>query len=224
VEEPDASAALAEALFDKESTEMCEALALPQHQAERGMLRRTIVESARELVRLAAHHGARTMMTEVPRTMGAAGHAIAGRLDLVWDDPAVVIDLKWGKKTPADELETGTAVQLAAYAAMNELDGRRPETAYFVLLTQQLLAEPGGRLAAEATMTGAYSSSQVWSAALSSIQRRREELATGRLEAPGALGTLAVEIEPGFSPTALQLATPCGYCDFARLCGRKGAL
>ena len=93
-----------------------------------------------------------------------------------------------------------------------------------MLLTQQLLAEPGGRLAAEATMTGAYSSSQVWSAALSSIQRRRDELATGRLAAPGALGTLAVQIDPSCSPTALQLAPPCRYCNFGGLCGRGGAL
>jgi hypothetical protein len=121
-------------------------------------------------------------------------------------------------------METGTAIQLAAYAAMNELDGRRPETAYFVLLTQQLLAEPGGRLAVGATMTGAYSSSQVWSAALLSIQRRRDDLATGRLEAPGALGALAAQIDPGFSPTALRLVPPCRHCNYGGLCGRTGAL
>ena len=126
VREPDTSALLAETLFDKEGTQLCEALALPQHQADRAMLRRTIVESARELVRLAARHGARTTMTEVPRAMGTPGQTIVGRLDLLWEDPAVVIDLKWGKKTCAGEMETGTSVQLAAYAAMNEIEASDP--------------------------------------------------------------------------------------------------
>jgi hypothetical protein len=223
VQEPETVAAQVETLFDSESTQICEALALPQHQADRAMLRRTIVDSARELVRLAAQHGVRTMMTEVPRTMGTPGQTISGRLDLVWEAPPVVIDLKWGKRTYVDEMETGTAIQIAAYAAMSEIDGQRPETAYFVLLTQQLLAEPGGRLAAGATMTGAHTSSEVWSAALSSMQIRRDELAAGRLEAPGALGASAVQVEPGVSPT-LRLAPPCRYCDFGALCGRSGAL
>lgn len=206
-------------LFDEQIADLCEVLALPQHQAGRATLRRAVVESARELARLAAKHGTNTVETEVPGRMVASGLTIEGRLDVVWDRPAIVLDLKWGKRRNAERLQSGTAMQLAAYAAMREVDGRRPETAYFVLQTQDVLAEPGGLLGPEADLQGQHASSQVWSAAVSSIQRRREELSTGHLEAPGAVG----DLDPSFSATALQLSPPCRYCSFGALCGRGGA-
>ena len=218
--DPEKAATLAAAYFDEQIADWCEVLALPQYQAGRATLRRAVVESARELARLAARHGATTVETEVSGRTVALGLTIEGRLDVVWDRPAIVLDLKWGKRRNAERLQSGTAMQLAAYAAMREVDGRRPETAYFVLQTQDVLAEPGGLLGPEADVQGQHASHQVWSAAVSSIQRRRVELSAGHLEAVGAVG----DLDPVFSSTALQLSPPCQYCSFAALCGRGGAL
>jgi ATP-dependent helicase/nuclease subunit B len=218
--DPEGAAALAGALFEEQCNDLCEALALREHQASRATLRRTVVESARELVRLGIKHGARGVMTEQEGDMVVQGQGIKGRLDLVWEEPAVVLDLKWGKKPCAERLKAGTALQLAAYAAMRAVDGRPAETAYFSLLTQDLLAEPGGRLAPDARMVGAYRSSDTWSAALVTLQQRRESLSRGQLEAPGAEEK---EVKPAYAPTGLRLEPPCRYCSFGGLCGREGA-
>ncbi len=218
---PEEAAATAGALFDAQIGDLCEALELREFQAARATLRGTIVDSARELVRLAARHGARGVRAELPAGTVAGGQAIQGRLDVVWDEPAVVLDLKWGKRSHATRLESGTAVQLAAYAAMRAVDGRPAESAYFSLLTQDLLAEPGGRLAADACLEGGYRSSETWAAALATLQGRREALARGELEAPGAVED---EVKPMYAPSGLRLALPCQYCSYAGLCGRQGAL
>lgn len=217
---PPRAALLVGDLFDQLASDLCEDLGLPQHQANRATVRRAVVESAQELVRLAEKHGVRAIRTEVPGEVVAAEQTIRGRLDLVWDEPAVVLDLKWGKSSQVKRLETGTAIQLAAYAAMQRSEGRAAETAYFVLLNQQLLAEPGGRLAADGRVPGQQRASEVWSAAVATMRRRRESLGAGRVEAPGAGGE---EVDAAFSPSGLTIAPPCPYCRFAGLCGREAA-
>lgn len=215
----DEAADLAGTLFDQQCADLCEDLSLPQHQAARATVRRAVVESARELAALAREHDARGVRTEVSATTSAAGQVIEGRLDLVWDEPSVVLDLKWGKRAQVESLETGTAVQLAAYAAMREAEGRLAETGYFVLQTQDLLSEPAGRLAADGAMRGAYPTSRVWSAAVTALQRRQAALARGQLDAPGATGA---DIASTLSPMGLNVAPPCRYCGLATLCGRRG--
>lgn len=207
-------------MFDQQCANLCEDLALSQHQAERATLRRAIVESARELVRLQRKHGARHVRTEIDGETVAVGVTLRGRLDLVWEDPDVVLDLKWGKGRQLEKLTRGTAIQLAAYAAMRAGEGHRSETAYFVLLNQHLLAEPGGVLAQDARELGSQRAADTWSATRASLEQRRQSLAAGQLEAPGAEGT---KRESAFSPAGLQVAPPCTYCDYAGLCGRGGA-
>lgn len=216
---PERTAQLAGDLFDQLASDLCEDLGLPQHQANRATVRRAVVESALELVRLAKKHGVRAIRTEVPGELVAAEQTIRGRLDLVWDEPAVVLDLKWGKSSQVKRLETGTAIQLAAYAAMQQAEGRSAETAYFVLLNQQLLVEPGGRLAEDGRAPGQQRASEVWSAAVATMRRRRASLGAGQVEAPGAGGE---EVDAAFSPSGLTIAPPCPYCRFAGLCGREG--
>jgi RecB family exonuclease len=162
----------------------------------------------------------RAVTTEsVGRTV-AAGQAIEGRLDLVWDDPDAVLDLKWGKSTHVERLKTGTAIQLAAYAAMRATEGRSAETAYFVLQNQHLLAEPGGRLAGDARFQGGHRASETWSATVETFQRRRESLSAGRLEAPGAAGD---DGQSALLAAGVEVAPPCKYCVFTGICGRRGA-
>ena len=157
----DETARLAAALFESECDNLCEDLALAQHQPARATVRRAVVDSARELSSLARRHGAQGVQTELDGRTSVLGQAIGGRMDLVWDDPPVVVDLKWGKKDPETKLETGTALQLTTYAAMRGSESRRVETAYFILQTQDLLGEPEGRLASEARMRGAHPAPQI---------------------------------------------------------------
>jgi hypothetical protein len=217
---PEAAAERAATLFDQMYAGLCEALALPQHQAARATVKRAVVESARELVRLAHKHGARDIATETPRRLVVAGQAVEGSVDVVWADPPVVLDLKWGQKRYEDKLASGTALQLGAYGAMLAAEGKTAETAYFALLTQNLLAEPGGRLAADASDVGEHATARTWSAAVATLEQRRADLRAGRLEAPGATEE---EIKPALTPAGLTLAPECRYCGFAGLCGRKGA-
>lgn len=217
---PDAAAETAASLFDEQATGLCEELGLPQHQSDRATVKRAVVESARDLAGLARGHNARGIATEVAGEVIVEGQRIVGRLDLVWEDPAVVLDLKWGKSSPSALLETGTAVQLAAYAAMQAAKGPWPESGYYVLNNQRLLAEPGGRLAAGALVQGSQRGTSIWSAAVATLHHRREALAAGRLDAPGAENE---EIRAAFAPAELTVQPPCRYCGFAGLCGRGGA-
>lgn len=214
---PDAGAALAEEIFDRQCDHLYEDFALPRHQATRATVRRAVVESARELLRLGQKHGARGIKTEDSGEVVASGQAIKGCMDLVWDDPAVLMDLKWGKTTHVKELETGTAIQLACYAAMRQAEGKTAETAYFLLQSQELLAEPGGRFADHAKVPGTQRASVVWSAAIAALERRRDAMAGGRLDAPGAAGD---SVKPALLPEGLEVAPPCKHCDYPGLCGR----
>ena len=214
----DCAGALALELFDSQALELCEELGLPQWQAERASLRRTIEEAARGLARLASKHGANSVKTEVDSKVGAVGLEIAGCLDVVWDNPRVVIDSKWGKATYERLLEPGTAVQLATYAAMQG-GGGVVETAYYSLLTRDLLTEPRGRLRGDGYAPGLVDNQTVWNATKATLEARQVELAAGLLQAPGATEDRP---EPALLGATLQLAPPCRYCSYGALCGRGG--
>jgi hypothetical protein len=99
---------------------------------------------------------------------------------------------------------------------MCEAEGRPAETAYFVLFNQDLLAEPRGRLAADACLRGAHCLTETWTATVAALRQRRDSLAAGTLEAPGATGD---DLKPAF----FKLAPPCRHCSFPGICGLEGA-
>jgi hypothetical protein len=210
----------AEALFDLEATEICEDLGLPQHQAARAVVKRAVVESTRELTRLVRTCGARVLGTEIVARAELDGRAFEGRMDLVLENPAVVLDLKWSKGAHVQALKAGTAIQLAAYAAIRRATGQPPETGYFTLQTQDLLMEPGGCLAGEAREIGSYRALEIWPSVLALYRQRLEAIASGSLEAAGATRE---DSQSSFTPGWLHVAPPCRYCEHATLCGRVGA-
>lgn len=213
------AAALAIEVFDGQALNLCEELGLPQWQAERASLRRTIEEAARRLAGLARKHGVTDVQTEVESKIGAGEFEIAGRIDLVWSQPRTVIDLKWGKATYETLLETGTAVQLATYAAM-QAGGSVVEGAYYSLLTRDLLTEPRGRLRADGYAPGGFDSRSIWTATMATLDGLKVDLAAGKLQAPGATGEPP---KPAHLGATLQLAPPCRYCSYGALCGQGGA-
>jgi hypothetical protein len=206
---------MTESIFDQQCADLCEALALPQHQAAKATVRRAVIESAQALIRLARKHGVQTVQTEIAGSVVAAGQLISGKLDHVWENPGAVIDFKWGKGRQVDKQKNGTAIQLAAYAAMQAAEGRSATTAYLVLQNQQILSEPGGLLAGDAHMQGIRTSAETWAATVDSLVRIREAMSQGRLEALGA-----VSDEPAAG--SLPVTPPCEYCGLQVLCGREG--
>jgi ATP-dependent helicase/nuclease subunit B len=214
------AANFAASLFDEQPKDDFEALHLPQYQTEKAALRLAVVESARALVRLMCKYKAEVSGTEVLGQVTADGQVIKGRSDFVWKTPAVIWDFKWGKSSPRAKLFTGTHLQLAAYAAMHAKEGVFPETAYFSLMSQSVLAEPNGILQHDGEVPGTQTVTAIWKGTLAAIEKRRNELGLGIVEAPGATGE---DQKSSFSGSTLLMAPDCAYCGYAALCGRGAA-
>ena len=209
-----AAAARAEGLVDTELPRLAETLALPRHQAELTAVRQAVIRSARALGELLGATGATLHGVEVPLEGSVEGVGLGGTADLVMSSPAVVLDLKWGRKGCQDRLENGTALQLAAYATLH---GAGPDVAYFTLGSQELLAPVGTRLPG-AMVVGTDSVEATWDGALVALGVRREELARGVLQAPASDGS---DHKSRLVGGRLALAPDCGYCDFGGLCGQR---
>ena len=128
---PEVAARQAAEWIDREAVRLCEAFSLPRYQAEKATLKNAVVRAARELSRLAVKHQVQSMRTEVDGAVTLGGQRIGGRIDLLWESPDVVLDLKWGKGNAQTLLQAGAALQLAAYQAMLQAEGRSADTAYF---------------------------------------------------------------------------------------------
>lgn len=215
----EAAALKAQALVDRELVQLCEALGLPRYQDEQGIVRRAIVESARRLGELLSESGARVGSVEEEVTGQFGSLKLKGRADLIIRDPDVVIDLKWGAWSNRKALKSGTSLQLAAYAHAAQEGEELPSVAYFVLKEQILLTEPGCPLPNSET-PGNTAASETWRLAMLTLERKREELADGRLYAPGAT---ADEVESRVMDDSLVMDPECGFCDLGAICGRSSA-
>jgi RecB family exonuclease len=211
----------AAALVDARLVDHCEVLALPRYQADRAALARAVVAAARRLAELITAAGATLRGFEVDLAGTVGGISLGGKADVVLDDPAAVIDLKWGRSKYVKQLESGTALQLATYAALLAVGGAAPEVAYLSLARTELLGPPGTALPG-AVAIGATTTPATWAGALVAIRRRQAEVAVGRLLAPGATGISPAADLGVAADGALRVAPPCGYCALDVLCGRGG--
>jgi hypothetical protein len=215
---PAAAATRAEELLAAEMPRICESLLLPAHQGERAVVKRAIVDSARELASILERTGASVRGTEVELSCDFATTRLQGRADLLLSDPDLALDLKWGVSGRKDSLESGSALQLAAYAHLSrEGDAALPGIAYFILSNQRVFAERGTCLT-EADCPGNASAADTWAGAVVAFQQRLAELALGQLAAPGAVE------DPEASALAggmLRMAPGCRYCELHGLCGRE---
>ena len=226
IPDPEAAAAAVVDLFDRDAEQWCEALGLPRLQPSRAIVKQVATDSARELARLAESLGATVASTEHKIEAAVDGLAMGGRIDLqlhsATPDRPVVLDLKWGKKRYREAVEAGTAVQLAAYAAMVAATGPAPETAFFSLQGQELITPAAdGRLDGDAVVSGAIDPAVTWSAVVAAVRRRLREVAQGQLQAPGTVEP--VPENQLHEEVGITLAPPCDYCHFAQLCGREPA-
>lgn len=212
---PDRAAIAAETTFDAELPKIGETLLLPDHQAERSMLRNSVIECARLVARLIDLSGGRLRGVEVPLAGMLGAARVAGRADLVIESPDHLIDLKWGTSSHREELRTGTAVQLAIYAALLR---DRVGAGFLAIRDQRVLAACGSRLPL-ATEPGEHPIDDMIAAARAALDERIAELAQARTVAPGALEEAP---RSRLIDGKLLLAPDCEYCELGTLCGRRG--
>jgi hypothetical protein len=155
-----------------------------------------------------------------------------GRLDLLLRTGAgldVVLDLKWGKTRYRDLLASGSATQLAVYAAGHKAATNMstfPSAAYFSLSRGELLAMAGGPFAGNVPINGPPLEG-TWANLERTVERVEETLGAGRVPVTGlrqsaplleAMG-LDKQNQPGH--LALGKEAPCQYCSYGVLCGRS---
>ena len=214
----DAARARAQELVDDELATLCESLELPRYQVERTDVRQAILRSAKDLGALITKLGATVRGVELKHAAEIDGVSLSGTADLALSSPDVVLDLKWGKTTNRNKLVAGAALQLAAYAELLAVPGSVPDSGYFTLQRQQILAATGSALPG-AELCGTATPRETWRGALTVLAERKTELASGVLHAPAADGA---EIESALVGGRLTIAPDCQYCSFGGLCGQSG--
>lgn len=194
--------------FDAELPGLAETLLLPEHQAERAALRRALRDAAAVLVEAIARLGAVVGGVEQLVEGELGGVRVASRADLLLAAPAHVIDYKWGSSAHRRRLASGTAVQLAIYAAL----AGSHHASYLLVRAARVIGDTDPDVP--------HTLDAMLDATLRGLHLRRDELARGLLVAPGADGTDAVSQLTG---GVMQLAPACGYCELSGLCGRRSS-
>ncbi len=147
--------------------------------------------------------------------------AMRGAVDLVARDAAgqpVIVDLKWTRreKTRIDELEAGSAIQLAAYGAM--IAGDAPYRAGYFLLNQRQFATLAGNGLIGRLVEGQRSFTQTWDAVVGDWRIWRASADAGLILATGVDGVAdALPVDLG---AAREVR--CDRCDYSTLCRQKG--
>lgn len=213
----------AETMFDRDAPRLAATLFLRGAEADRVKVRRVAGLAAESLCNLLARTGAAVAISEESISGRGLGGQVRGIPDLVVDNPARVIDLKWGSYNfRRQSLESGTAYQLAMYGhlARGKKDGILPG-AYFILGNQRLLTVEG-KAFADADVVKGPTASETWAALARGYKVRRNELSDGIITAE------AIEDEDGVGPPekskidddgTMRLEPPCRFCDYAGLCG-----
>jgi hypothetical protein len=219
---PNAAAAQTTALLDSLIDELAAPLRDPGLASDLAFARRRLPQAMAELSNVLTTNDLTVAATEqqVSSTFEDI-LAVRGALDLVAHDKSgapVIIDLKWTRnpKSRLDELQNGTAVQLATYGAL--LAGGAPYRAGYFLLNQRqfvTLAHSGliGR-----TVESSRSLPQTWEAILAGWRAWRELAQQGMLLAAGVEG--AAEHMPADLPLIREVR--CDRCDYATLCRVRG--
>ncbi len=143
--------------------------------------------------------------------------SMRGAVDLVARDKnggAVIIDLKWTRsdRTRVNELQSGTAVQLASYGAM--VAGKAPYRAGYYLLNQRQFATLRGSGLIGREVEGARTFAETFDAILGDWKAWRDPSIRHRILATGVEG--AAELAP--AELRINREVKCEWCDYQTLC------
>lgn len=199
-------------------------LLLPGHQEDLMVLRAAVQRAAALLGRVVRADGLRVHGAEQRLSAELGGRSLTGTPDLVLADAdgrLVLIDLKWsGEGHRRDQLRSGAALQLAAYAELLRRTAAPVRTlGYLILVSGRLLVR--GEPLSLAQRVHPELLDATWAAAERTWAERADQLARGELAAEGLA-------EPGHVPPEdallldgrLVVPPPCGRCALDLLCGR----
>jgi len=214
-------AAEARRIFDQTIPRLAAPLFLPGAESARVTIRTAAAASADGVVQLFRDNGLTVRATEEAVAGTAFGGAYRGIPDIVTGPGNSIIDLKWGGLTyRRRSLERGTSYQLASYAYLvsGGNAGDFPEAAYYIMRSRRLVGPSGafGRGGVDGpslveTWNGLNAAHEaVWTAV-----EQGQFTATANDDDPPE--------EDALEDGVLVLAPPCGFCDYAALCGKAFA-
>jgi ATP-dependent helicase/nuclease subunit B len=147
--------------------------------------------------------------------------AMRGAVDLVARDGsanAVIIDLKWSRseRSRIQELESGSAVQLATYGALVSAD--EPYRAGYFLLNQRQFATLQENALIGRSVEGIRSFPETWDGIMADWKIWRTGAEEGLILATGVEGARD-HMPPGL---VIEREVHCEWCDYATLCRVRG--
>ena len=226
--EPERAEGNARALFDRLLSQEAAPLLQLGQETRRARALHLLVQAVVVLKQRLAGSG--LTVESVERTLRRPlpwGGVLEGRLDLLLQRPAdglrLVLDAKWTRsgKRYRESLALDRSVQLSAYAWLAEVLGQ-PVTAGYFLIRQARLHTAQAEPIAGAAVDGA-DLPRTWVRVLRSYAAALDEVKEGHLVAAGVASSPSGEPADD-DDDRLEVAPPCGWCDYRALCGasKKG--
>lgn len=234
---PDQAAAEVEKVFDSLLAANAAPLTLPHKLMERERLKRNLSRSAREFVTVLRRGGYRVVGMELPLEGELDGHRWQGRMDCLLERDEgqereeTIVDFKHGwTKGRRDALESGKALQLAAYAGAREAAGGGPVrgVAYLIFDGSIVLTPDGSPLAGveKDDRVAGPSVKDVWERMVKALRE-----ADALVETIGEVSAHPLQPPDQWPEHAKLLLDEreeeqaiCKFCDFAAICGLKGVM
>ncbi len=231
-----------ELLFDQLLPSMASELLLDGNAIERQRYRISITEAVGQLVEAVNRLKLTVELTEAPLAAAVNQVPFEGYADLLLKDGAgnlYVLDLKWSSssKYRQQEVEEGSALQLASYAWMLRCADRVPEihTGYFMLAQGTMISD--SPMLSKQPVISPYTLEETWDMGVSGLNDVLQQLRKGFVEARGIAECIkACEDNADEKTTAAKIAEerrvqgmlyqkpPCHFCDFTSLCGLSGGV
>jgi ATP-dependent helicase/nuclease subunit B len=199
---------------------------------ERSQLKSQLVSSVLTLARTLRNAGLRIVAIEKRIDVEWRGGKLEGSIDLLvatGEGVHGIIDVKTGISRYRKLIQSGLALQLAAYAfahATEQGERELPEAAYFSLKKSRLLG-PTSRLWPAAESIDGPSLDETWRKVERSVDLAERTIAQGRFPVAGVrqalplLDALGVEENDRGRHLAFSPEHACEHCDYDALCGRR---